>query len=111
MTEETRQLRLRIARLRRRVDRRVRAAGDRARELVEWRTYVRRYPGLAVLAALGAGVTLSAVWSRARLGRWLGMRLVRQAGTRIGEHLWEEVRRFWAATPDPSGEISEGDHV
>ena len=104
--------RLRIARLRRRIDRRVRAAGDRGRELLQLRTYVRRYPGLALLAALGTGLAMSAAWNRARLGRWLGMRLVRQAGTRIGNHLWAEVRRFWAATPLPTqtAETTESDH-
>ena len=72
----------------------------------------RRYPGLALLAALGTGLALSAAWNRARLGRWLGMRLVRQAGTRIGDHLWAEVRRFWAATPLPTqtAETTESDH-
>lgn len=112
MNEPTQQLRLRIARLRRRIDRRVCAAGDRGRELLQLRTYVRRYPGLALLAALGTGLALSAAWNRARLGRWLGMRLVRQAGTRIGDHLWAEVRRFWAATPLPTqtAETTESDH-
>jgi hypothetical protein len=92
--------------------------GDRGRELVQLRTYVRRYPGFALLAALGAGLALSAAWNRAHLGRWLGMRLVRQAGTRIGEKLWEEVRQFWAATgsagapePAPTAKIIESDHA
>ena len=75
--------------------------------------YVRRYPGLAMLAALGTGLTISGVWNRARLGRWLGVRLVRQAGGRIGEHLWRELRRFWAAPP-PAVSIpktTETDHA
>ncbi len=108
-----RELRLRIARLRRRIDRRVRVAGDRGRELLQWRTYVRRYPGAAALAAFGTGLTLAAAWNRAGLGRRVGLRLVRQAGGWIGARLWEEFRQFWTAAPQPvsTASTSECDHV
>ncbi len=111
--QRRRELRVRIARLRRRIDHHARAAGQSGRELLRLRTYVRRYPGLAVLAALGTGLAISGVWNRARLGRWLGARLVRQAGGRIGEHLWQELRRFWAAPPQavPTMTTTETDHA
>jgi hypothetical protein len=99
------ELRLQIARLRRRIDHHIRAAGQSGRELLRPGTYVRRcrrYPGFAMLAALGTGLTLSAVCGAPRLGRWLAVRLVRRAGGRIRSHLWREWRKFWAAAPGPT---------
>ena len=78
--QQRRQLRLRIARLRRRIDQRLRAASRNGHKLLNWRTYVRRNPGYAAMAALGAGVTLGAGLGRGRLFRWLGGRLLRRAG-------------------------------
>jgi hypothetical protein len=111
--QSRRELRLRIARLRRRIDRHVRVAGDRGRELLQWRTYVHRYPAVAALAAFGTGLTLTTAWNRAGLGRRVGMRLVRQAGGWIGARLWEEFRQFWAAAPQPvsTATTTESDHV
>ena len=77
--EQRRRLRLQIARLRRRIDRRLHAAARNGRKLLNWRTYVRRNPGYAAMAALGAGVTLGAGLGRGRLFRWLGGRLLRRA--------------------------------
>ena len=72
-----------------------------AARLVSWKTYVRRYPGYAVLAALGLGMSASAGLARGRWARLLGMWLVRRAGDRAGQHLWQEVQRFWTeSTPD-----------
>ena len=73
-------LRLRIARLRRRIDHHLHAAARKGHKLLNWRTYVRRNPGYAAMAALGAGVTLGAGLGRGRLFRWLGGRLLRRAG-------------------------------
>lgn len=55
-----RDLRLRIGRLRRRIDGRIHATRRKAQRLASWRTYVKRYPGSAVTAALGVGLALSA---------------------------------------------------
>lgn len=96
-----RQLRLRIGRLRRRLDGRAWAVRRDATRLASWKTYVRRYPGYAVLAALGLGMSASAGLARGRWARLLGMGLVRRAGERVGQHLWQEVQRFWTeSTPD-----------
>jgi hypothetical protein len=89
-----RNLRTRIARSRRRIDRRLRATGDSARQLVSWRTYVVRYPGWAVMAALGAGLAASAGLKRGRAPRWLGMSLVRQAFGGFQQSLWDELKRI-----------------
>ena len=74
-----RELHLRIGRSRRRIDGRLRATQDHARQLLSWRTYVVRYPGWALAAALGAGMAASAGLRPARISRWLGGSLVRQA--------------------------------
>jgi hypothetical protein len=78
LQQRRRRLRLRIARLRRRIDRRLHAACRRGRKLLSWRSYVRRYPGYAALAALGAGLTLGAGLKSRRLLDWLGARLLRR---------------------------------
>ena len=90
-----RELHLRIARSRRRIDGRLRATKDRARQLLSWRTYVVRYPGWALAAALGAGMTASNILRPRRIARWLGSSLVRQAFGGIGQQLWSEVQRIW----------------
>jgi hypothetical protein len=90
-----RALHLRIGRSRRRIDGRLLSTKDRARQLLSWRTYVGRYPGWALAAALGAGMTASNVFRPRRIVRWLGSSLVRQAFGGIGQQLWSELRRVW----------------
>ncbi len=92
-----REVRLRIARLRRSVDRRVSAVQRRGRAAIDWRTYVRRHPVLAVTAAAGVGLILSSTEMGRRWARWLGCRLARRAGGWLGEdlsrELWGKERR------------------
>jgi hypothetical protein len=90
-----RELHLRIGRSRRRIDSRLRATQDHARQLLSWRTYVVRYPGWALAAALGAGMTASNVLRPARIARWLGNSLVRQAFGGLGQRLWSALRQIW----------------
>ena len=96
-----RELRLRIGRLRRQIDNRLRSSGRQTRRLASWRTYVQHYPGSAIMAALGAGLALSAGLSGRRLARWLGLRLMRQGWRTAAQLLRQEIARFWAScTPD-----------
>lgn len=94
-----RELRLRIGRQRRRIDGRLRGVQDDARQLVSWRRYVVRYPGLALAAALGAGLVASSLLRPGRIARWLGGSLVRQAFGGFQERLWSELRRVWTEKP------------
>lgn len=55
-----RELRARIARGRLRVERDAGSVRREAAELRSWRTYVRRYPGASLIAALAAGFVFSA---------------------------------------------------
>jgi hypothetical protein len=96
-----RELRLRIGRSRRRIQGRLRDTQDSARELLSWRTYVVRYPGWALAAALGAGMAASAGLKPGRLSRWLGLSIVRHACGGFQQHLGAELRRMWTrTTPD-----------
>jgi len=96
-----RELHLRIGRSRRRIDGRLRGTKDHARQLLSWRTYAVRYPGWALAAALGAGMTASSLLRPGRIARWLGRSLVRQAFGGFQQHLWSELRRVWKNT-DPN---------
>ncbi|MBN2473369.1 MAG: hypothetical protein JXB62_02080 [Pirellulales bacterium] len=100
--EETkRDLRLRIARLRRQINGRIRVAQNETRRLFSWRTYVRRFPGSSVTAALGVGLALAAGLSTRRLSRWVGMRMVRRAADHVTDRIWRELRQVWTdSTPD-----------
>jgi hypothetical protein len=96
-----RELRLRIGRCRRRIDRRLRATEDRGRSLLSWRTYVARYPAWALAAAVGVGLTASAGLRPARIARWLGLSLVRQALGGIGQQFRVDLHQLWTdSTPD-----------
>jgi hypothetical protein len=90
-----RKLHLRIARSRRRIDARLRTTNGHARQLLSWRTYVVRHPAWALAAALGAGLTASSLLRPARIGRWLGYSLVRQAFGGVQRHFWTELQSIW----------------
>lgn len=109
--ERRREIRLRIGRLRRRIDRRVRSTQKEARRLVSWRTYVQSAPGNAILGALGVGLALSAGLSMRRLSGWLGLRMVRRALDRGSRLFWQEIAEVWTdSTPtktEPTGADDE----
>jgi hypothetical protein len=96
-----RELHLRIGRSRRRIDRRVRATKDSARQLLSWRTYVVRHPGWSLLVALGAGLSASNLLRPKRMAGWLGSAFVHQAFGGLKQQIWNELRRTWTeSTPD-----------
>lgn len=97
-----RELRLRIGRSRRRIDRRLRAARDRVRQLASWRTFVVRYPGWAIGAALGVGLFASAGLGHRRASRWLGRSLVRHAMRGLRRQFWNELKHLWEPTDERS---------
>jgi hypothetical protein len=96
-----RELHLRIGRSRRRIDGRLRATKDDVRQLLSWRTYVIRYPGWALAAALGAGMAASSALRPARVSRWLAGTLMHQAFGGVRQQLAAELRKIWTGlTPD-----------
>jgi hypothetical protein len=68
---------------------------DQARQLLSWKTYVVRYPGWALAAALGAGMAASTALRPGRISRWLGHALVHKAFGGFQQQLWAELRRVW----------------
>ena len=98
--QQRRELRLRIGRLRRRIDGRIRAAGHHAQQLVSWRDCVKRYPGYAVAAAFGIGLAASAGLKLGRIRRWLTARLLQNTVEQIGRQLYNELKQLWTdSTP------------
>jgi hypothetical protein len=90
-----RELHLRIGRSRRRIDGRIHATRDHTRQLLSWRTYVVRYPGWALAAALGAGLTASILLRPRRITGWFGRSLLHQALGGLQQGVWAELQRIW----------------
>jgi hypothetical protein len=108
---DDRELRRRIARLRRRIDGRLHAVERQGRKLLSWRTLVRRYPAYSAIAAAGAGLSLAAGLRKGRIVRWLGGRAARAAVTRLAGRLWQDMRQAWVRTaPLPSAPASAAGH-
>ena len=102
-----RELRLKIGRLRRQIDRRVRTAQQEGQRLLSWRTVIQRLPGNSLLAAFGVGLALAGGLSARSLARWFGLRLVRQS-LRSGQRtFWSELRRIWSASSPRSTATEE----
>jgi hypothetical protein len=90
---EYEQLRARIARLRRRIDRRASRAVDHAASWVSWRSYVSQYPGRALAAAAGVGFALSTVAARLPWPDRFGVRLYDLAIQGAWPQIWDLVRQ------------------
>jgi len=90
-----RELRLRIGRLRRRIDRRIRVVAQEGRRLGSYRTYVRRHPRRALLAALGIGVAAGLALPGRRWPRNLGLRLLRRSVEKLVADLGAELGGLW----------------
>ena len=91
-----RELRLKIGRLRRRIDGHARAAQREGGRLLSWRTVVRRLPGNALLAAFGLGLAMAAGFSARSMARWLGLKMVRRAFSEGLRVVGAELQRVWA---------------
>jgi len=106
---EKRRLRVAIARSRRRIDRRLRGSATATRRLTHWKTYVERFPGPALVAALGFGWVLAAGLRPRVLIGVLGGRFVRQLSKQLSDRLWGELSEFWQQTaPDRTEPSAEG---
>lgn len=92
-----RELRAQIARHRRQIDRRVRALGGEASELVSWRTGVRQFPGWTVGLGLGIGWLLAGGLPRAGLTSWLLREAVGVAGAMTRQRAYAELASLWRA--------------
>ncbi len=98
LQERKQELRTEIARLRRRIDRRVFATRDETSQLASWKTYVRRYPAGAVAVALGLGLALSRGIPIGLASRQLGRGLSAWAARTVGSRVWAELLAIWHAS-------------
>jgi hypothetical protein len=89
-----RELRLKIGRMRRRIDSRIRATAVEGHELVNWRTYVTRYPAAAVLAAFGLGMSGATLFRPQKMLRSLGSSILRGSADRAVNLAWQEWKRY-----------------
>ena len=95
-----RELRLEIARLRRRLDRRARRVQTETRRLTSWKTYVRHFPIPSLGLAFGVGLIVASGW-RFRMGRIVGTQVMRRAAKKLTNCFWSELEAFWIrTTPD-----------
>lgn len=88
-------LRLRIGRLRRRINSRIRGSQQEGQRLLSWRTYVARYPGGALAAAFGVGMATATGLRGPRLIRTISGLLVRRGAGTIFSGIRDELLRFW----------------
>lgn len=109
---EKRRLRSAIARSRRRIDRRLHASSRAVGQLASWRTYARRWPGLALATGLALGWILAAGVRPRFLVGLLGARFLREMSQRTTELLARELKTFWNSTVPRRGETGTegGDH-
>ncbi len=91
-TEQLRQLRARIARLRRRLDRRADKLLDGSILTGSWRAYVQKHPGRSLLAAAGVGIVFSNLFTArnevSRLGESLSQMAFGGEWGRVWHELW-----------------------
>lgn len=108
---EKRAIRLRIGRMRRRVDRRLRAIEREGRLLASWRTWVRRLSGRALLGTAGAELAASAAMRRERWLRAIGLRFARYLGGRAFAAALAELRNVWRASVPKKDEAPKDDEA
>jgi hypothetical protein len=100
----TSDLRLQIARQRRRVDARLLAVRREVQRLRSWRTYVEHFPGKALIAAFGIAMAATATFRGKRSGRQVGMFLARRAMGRTVGGLWTELWSLFSGAKTPTSD-------
>jgi len=85
------EIRVRIARLRRRIDREVEHVVDRSMQWVALRGYVARYPARSLAAAAAAGMTAALALSKVRVPESFGVRLYDLATSGAWSCIWREL--------------------
>jgi hypothetical protein len=96
--QEKREIRLKIGRMRRRLDVRAQKAITEGRKLVSWRAYVGRHPAAAVATAFGLGLSGATAFSSNALLKKLGAALLRGSYDRAIRLIGQELLRRWKST-------------
>ncbi len=95
------ELRLEIARLRRKIDRQIYAVRDEKDQLTSWKTYVRRYPTWAAAGAFVVGLALSRGLPVKQFSRVLTSGLGTWAAKAARKRVIEEAVAIWNASKNP----------
>lgn len=95
---QCRELRLEIARRRRRINGALRDVEQAGRRAISWRTQVARHPVAALAAAFGAGWTVSAGLPRGGWTRWLVSYGIKTAIASLPSSVWEQAVTALAET-------------
>ena len=101
-----RDLRSRIARSRRRIDRQVRRVGGEARQLTSWRTYVSQFPAAAIGSAFAAGFLLTSGRVRSLGAKLVVARVVELVRSSLKSQLWDGLISFWNESAPQGAEHS-----
>lgn len=94
MSQERHELQARIARLRRRLDRRAGQLIDQSLLIGSWRNYVQQHPGRSLLAAAGVGMVASFLATGYRASGLLGEKLYEAATGAAWGNVWPELKAF-----------------
>ncbi len=90
-----RRLRMKIGRMRRRINGRLEGSRRETRRLFSWQTYVKRYPAGSLAAAFGVGMFVSAGLKGPRLLRSICGLLASRGAAAAAEGAKNELLRIW----------------
>ncbi len=96
---ERRDVRARIARLRRRIDRNTGRLADRSGQLLAWRSCVARHPAQSLLAATGVGFVLATMIEKVRFPAEAGAKLYDLATGAAWMGVWRHLRKTCFTDP------------
>ena len=97
LSNEIQQIQTRIARLRRRLDRRAGRLIDQSLLMGSWRAYVEQHPGRSLIAAAGVGMVFSFLVTGYRASGQLGERIYEAATGAAWGQVWPEIKAFLSA--------------
>lgn len=78
--------------------------------MFDWRSYVTRLPGSAVMAATGLGLVFAAGFGARRVARVLGVRMLRKSADNLVGWFKGELASLWRASDPTSTDARGGRH-
>lgn len=110
LEQRKRELRMRIARARRRIDERLHAIERDSRRLISWQAYISR-SGLRSIESLAVHLAKAAGSRSVQTSRQVGVRFLRLVFRQARRLAWKGLKLLWAAlqamlTPSPRSQAS-----
>jgi hypothetical protein len=93
-----RQLRAEIARTREATQATLGALADEKRRLTSWKTYVRRFPWVAMVVSFAAGLWVSGARRKTKLPRTLAAGLIQWGIASARSGVWTDLLAIWTAS-------------